>query len=108
MLSVVTGLGKTITIRPLRSFIPQLLLTFLLAAGLVQLTIWTGATLYRHMDALAASQLEQQKINALKLELKLLEDRAKQAKQDKTYLERLARRQGFVKRGETVIVPKAR
>lgn len=108
MLVVVTGLGKITSIRPLRSFIPQLLLTLLLAAGLIQLTIWTGATLYRHMDAAQAAQLEQQKINALKLELKLLEERAKQAREDKTYLERLARKQGFVQRGETVIVPKVR
>ncbi len=103
-----TGLSKLKTIRPLRTFVPQLLLTLVLAAGLVQLTIWTGATLYRHLDAAQASNLELQKISALKLELKLLTERAKQAREDKLYLERLARKQGFVRRGETVIVPRVK
>jgi cell division protein FtsB len=106
--AAVTGLSKLQQIRPLRSFIPQLVLTLLLAAGLVQLTLWTGATLYRHVDAAQAASLEQAKITNLKLEVKLLEERAKQAREDKLYLERLARKQGFVMRGETVIVPRVR
>ena len=101
-----TGLAKSI--RPLRTFVPQFLLTLVLAAGLMQLTIWTGATLYRHLEAAQAAKLEQQKIDALKLELKLLTERAKQAREDKLYLERLARKQGFVQRGETVIVPRVK
>ncbi len=103
-----TGLSKLQQVRPLRSFVPQLLLTLLLAAGLVQLTLWTGATLYRHVDAAQTTSLELAKIANLKLEVKLLEERAKQARQDKLYLERLARKQGFVMRGETVIVPRVR
>jgi cell division protein FtsB len=105
---LVTGLGKITTLRPLRNFVPQLLLTILLGLGLLQLTIWTGLTLYRHMDAAQAASLEQLKINELKLEVKVLKERATQARQDKLYLERLARKQGFVKSGETVIVPKVR
>jgi cell division protein FtsB len=104
----VTGFGKLATIRPLRSFVPQVLLTLLLGFGLVQLTLWTGATLYRHMDATQAASFEQRKIDLLKLEVKSLQERATQARLDKLYLERLARKQGFVKRGETVIVPKVR
>ena len=104
----VTGLGKTTTLRPLRNFLPQLLLTILLGLGLLQLTIWTGLTLYRHVDAAQAASTETERINKLKLEIKLLKERATQAREDKLYLERLARKQGFVKRGETVIVPKVR
>ncbi len=104
----VTNLGKITTPRPLRNFLPQLLLTFLLGLGLVQLTIWTGLTLYRHVESAQAAGVEQEKINTLKLEIKLLKERATQAREDKLYLERLARKQGFVKRGETVIVPKVR
>jgi cell division protein FtsB len=106
--AAVTDLSKLQQIRPLRSFVPQLLLTLLLAAGLVQLTLWTGATLYRHVDAAQAASLELARIANLKLEVKLLEERAKQARQDKLYLERLARKQGFVMRGEIVIVPRVR
>ena len=87
---------------------PQALLTLLLAVGLIQLTIWTGVTLYRHVEAAQGIALEQEKIAVLKLEVQLLEQRAKQAREDSTYLERLARKQGFVKRGETVIIPKVR
>ena len=104
----VTGLGKITSLRPLRNFLPQLLLTILLGLGLLQLTIWTGLTLYRHVDAAQAASVEQERINKLKLEIKLLKERATQAREDTLYLERLARKQGFVKRGETVIVPKVR
>ena len=104
----VTGLGKLTTLRPLRNFVPQWLLTILLGLGLLQLTIWTGLTLYRHMDAVQAASFEQLKIDELKLDIKVLKERATQAREDKLYLERLARKQGFVKRDETVIVPKVR
>jgi cell division protein FtsB len=104
----VTGLSKTKPLRILWNSLPQVLLTALLSLGLLQLTIWTGLTLHRHVEAAAAASVEQQKITELKRDIKLLRERATQARENKLYLERLARKQGFVKRGETVIVPKVR
>jgi cell division protein FtsB len=104
----VTGFGKIKTAKPLWAFLPQVLLTLLLAGGLVQLTYWTGTTLYRHFEASQAANLERQNIQAIKDEIAVLKERAEQARTDKTYLERLARKQGFVRRSETVIVPKVR
>jgi cell division protein FtsB len=104
----VTGIGKIKTIKPLWVLLPQALLTLLLAVGLVQLTYWTGSTLHRHFEASQVANSERQKIQEIKNDIAVLKERAQQAKSDKTYLERLARKQGFVKRGETVIVPKVR
>jgi cell division protein FtsB len=106
--ATVTGISKIKTVKPLWVFLPQALLTVLLAVGLVQLTYWTGSTLHRHFEASQVASAKQQKIQEIQNEIAVLKERAQQAKSDKTYLERLARKQGFVKRGETVIVPKVR
>jgi cell division protein FtsB len=104
----VTGIGKFKTQKPLWAFLPQMAFTLLLAGGLIQLTIWTGATLSKHFEANQAANVERQAIENLQSEIAVLKERTQQAKTDKTYLERLARKQGFVRRGETVIVPKGR
>jgi cell division protein FtsB len=104
----VTGIGKLRTQKPLWALLPQVVLTLLLASGLIQLTIWTSATLSKHFEANQAASSERQAIQDLQAEIAVLKERTQQAKTDNTYLERLARKQGFVKRGETVIVPKVR
>jgi cell division protein FtsB len=104
----VTSIGKFKTQKPMWAVLPQAVLTLLLAGGLIQLTIWTGATLSKHFEASNAATLERQAIADLQNEIVVLKERTQQAKSDQTYLERLARKQGFVRRGETVIVPKVR
>ncbi len=96
------------SVKPLRHFLPQLLLTVLLGAGLIQLTIMTSVTLYRHVEASQTAAIEEARIAALQNEINVLKERATQARTDTLYLERLARKQGFVKRGEQVLVPKVR
>ncbi len=92
-------------LKPFSVSVPQLALVVLLGLGLLQLTGMTLHTLYRHLEASGQSSSELQRIAALRLEVKALKERAVQARDDRTYLERLARGQGFIKNGERVILP---
>jgi cell division protein FtsB len=94
-------------LKPFSVSIPQLALVILLGLGLLQLTGMTLHTLYRHLEASGQSASERQRITALQLEVKALKERASQAREDRTYLERLARGQGFIKNGERVILPES-
>lgn len=104
----VTGISKPKFQQPLWGYLPQALLVLLLAGGLVQLTYMTATTLHKHVETSQEANQKQQEIEDLKNQIAILGERANQAKTDQTYLERLARKQGFIKRGETVIVPKGR
>jgi cell division protein FtsB len=92
-------------LKPFSVSVPQVALAILLGLGLLQLTGMTLHTLYRHFEASGQSASELQRIATLQLEVKALKERAAQAREDSTYLERLARGQGFIKNGERVILP---
>ncbi|MFN3265349.1 MAG: FtsB family cell division protein [Deinococcales bacterium] len=105
---MVTGFGKPNIQKSFWNSLPQALLVLLLAGGIVQLTYMTALTLYKHVETSQKASSKQQEIEDLNNQIAVLKERTNQAKADRAYLERLARKQGFVKRGETVIVSKGR
>jgi cell division protein FtsB len=77
------------------------------ALGIAHATSLILMSAYRHSFWSQQSVSTVQRIAALRTEVRELEDRAARARSDREYLEQLARRQGFVRPSERVIVPVA-
>ncbi len=98
--------SEPLTLKGLRERIPTLLMTLVAALGLLQITALILLTLYRHFDWSYRADLKRQEVQQLQLEVKELQQRVKLST-DPAYLEGLARKQGFIREGERVVVPKA-
>jgi cell division protein FtsB len=94
------------TLKLVRERVPTMLMIGIAALGLLQITALVLLTLYRHFDWSYRADLKRQQVQQLELEVKELRERVKLST-DPAYLEGLARKQGFVRDGERVIVPKA-
>ena len=79
---------------------------FLVAAlGIAHVTALILMSGYRHSYWSQQAVVVSDRISALKSEVRELEVRAYKARSEGEYLEQLARRQGFVRKSERVIVP---
>lgn len=96
---------STALLRSAREHVPVTVFTVIAALGVLQITALVLLTLYRHFDWSAQAARERAQVQQLQLEVKELRERV-QLSSDPAYLEGLARKQGFVKQGERVIVPK--
>ena len=83
----------------------RVVLLALVALGIAHVTALILMSGYRHSFWSQQSALTTDRIAALKSEVRELEVRAAKARSDRGYLEELARRQGFVRKSERVIVP---
>jgi cell division protein FtsB len=102
--SPVTNRGTSL-LRAAREHIPATLFTIVAAVGLLQITALILLTLYRHFDWSYQAEQKRAVVQQLQLEVKELRERQKLSS-DPAYLEGLARKQGFIRDGERVIVPK--
>ena len=75
------------------------------ALGIAHITALILMSAYRHSFWSQQSVLTANRVVALKSEVRDLEVRVAKARSDRSYLEELARRQGFVFKSERVIVP---
>jgi cell division protein FtsB len=75
------------------------------ALGIAHVTALILMSVYRHSYFTQQADLTAGRISALKSEVRELEVRAAKARSDRDYLEQLARRQGFVRKSERVMVP---
>jgi cell division protein FtsB len=89
---------------PLEQF-ARVVLFVVAALGIAHVTALILMSGYRHSFWSQQSALTADRIAALKSEVRELEVRAAKARSDRGYLEELARRQGFVRKSERVIVP---
>jgi cell division protein FtsB len=96
---------STSLLRSAREHIPATLFTVVAALGLLQITALILLTLYRHFDWSYQAEQKRAVVQQLQLEVKELRERQKLSS-DPAYLEGLARKQGFIREGERVIVPK--
>ncbi len=83
----------------------RVVLLVLVALGIAHVTALILMSGYRHSFWSQQSALTADRIAALKSEVRELQVRATKARSDRGYLEELARRQGFVRKSERVIVP---
>jgi cell division protein FtsB len=83
----------------------RVVLLVLVALGIAHVTALILMSGYRHSLRSQQAALTADRIAALKSEVRELEVRATKARADRGYLEELARRQGFVRKSEQVIVP---
>lgn len=82
-----------------------LVVMILAAAGVVQITVLVSMSLYRHHAWTLEAGGARDRIAALEREVDDLSTGVARLSNDASYLETLARRQGFVRKGERVIVP---
>lgn len=81
----------------------MMLASLLLGLGIVQLTFQLGNSVYRSVTWQKETVATRARVKALQDDVKILEDAERWAS-DPTYLEQLARCQGYVGRNETVVV----
>jgi cell division protein FtsB len=96
--------GAEIQGGPLEQF-GRVVLFVVAALGIAHVTALILMSGYRHSFWSQQSVVTTDRIAALKSEVRELEVRAAKARSDRAYLEELARRQGFVRKSERVIVP---
>ncbi len=96
---------STSLLRSVREHVPATIFTVVVALGVLQITALVLLTLYRHFDWSYQAGQQRARVQQLQLEVKELRERVKLST-DPAYLEGLARKQGFIKDGERVIVPK--
>ena len=75
------------------------------ALGVLKVTALLVVVGYRQVAWTQDISAAKARIGQLEVEVRELERRADKAQNDASYLEALARRQGFVKKGEQVLVP---